>query len=183
MTEITPGTLLIAGPGLLDPNFRRSVVLICEHSAEGSLGLVINRPLRTPVSQVFPEVDEGDGVMHAGGPVDTNRVLALRRGGDVQETDQGVFESVRLVVALDDAIENVRGSARSLDDFRFFVGYAGWGAGQLEDELREGAWITGPANEGLVFSVPPQQIWGEALRNLGGDYSVLAEMPLDPNMN
>ena len=180
---IVPGTLLIAGPGLQDPNFRRSVVLICEHGVEGSLGLVLNRPLRTPVSQVFPEVEQEQSLMHAGGPVDTNRVMALRRGGLPHESDQEVFESVRLVVSLESALESVTGSREAMDDFRFFVGYSGWGAGQLEDELREGAWITAPADEGLIFSVPPGQVWREALRALGGDYSILAEMPLDPNMN
>ncbi|MEM7166324.1 MAG: YqgE/AlgH family protein [Planctomycetota bacterium] len=183
VSDIVPGTLLIAGPGLQDPNFRRSVILICEHSAEGSLGLVLNRPLRTPVSQVFPEVEHGDGLIHAGGPVDTNRVMALRRGGHIHETDQQVFESVRLVVSLDDAIAVVRETDGALDDFRFYVGYAGWGSGQLDDELREGAWITAPADERLVFSGSPGQVWREALRSLGGDYQILAEMPLDPNMN
>lgn len=183
--HVEPGTFLIAGPGLLDANFRRSVVLICDHNDQGALGLVINRPLRSPLSQVFPELLGLDrGFIYNGGPVETQRMMALRRGPQgAHELDQRIFDDVHLVVAVDDLIPSVRAHEEAAATFRFFVGYAGWGPGQLEGELKEGAWIVAPARPELVFETAPGRVWVETLRGLGGSYAVLAEIPLDPSLN
>lgn len=212
VTEVGAGTLLIAGPGLTDPNFQRSVVLLCDHNDEGSLGLVINRPLRTPLRDVFPEllgesaaaesllsdadllpdVDPGadtesdaalGGYIFAGGPVETNRVMAIRQSGTGHDSDHVLFDEASLVVAVDDLVSEMLASSSTGEGFRFFVGYAGWGKDQLAGELEEGAWITRPATNSIVFEIPPAKVWSEALRELGGEFKMLAEMPLDPELN
>lgn len=186
LPNVEPGSFLIAGPGLTDPNFQRSVVLLCDHGTTGSLGLVVNRPLNTPLAQIFPELaqDKEMGYVFNGGPVETQRVMALRQDdADDHETDQPVFDNVRLVVAVDSLVPGLRASGSPAEEYRFFVGYAGWGAGQLEAELEEGAWIVGPADPEVIFRTHPTKIWSSALRSLGGEYRLLAEMPLDPNLN
>lgn len=184
MSDVEPGTLLIAAPNLLDPNFRRTVVLICDHSPASTMGLVLNRPLDVPVSRIFPDLENvGDvGLVHCGGPVETQRMLVIGRS----ETTEGppeIFEDVSLVADLDDALQEIRDSPSRARDYRFFLGYAGWGAGQLDDELAEEAWIVRPATAPLLFSTPPGQVWSQSLREMGGLYALFAEMPLDPTMN
>lgn len=185
MKSLSAGSFLIAGPGLQDPNFRRSVVLLCDHNDEGSLGLIVNRPLRTALSEVFAELvgEEQLGNVYSGGPVETQRVMALRRRGQGHESDHEVVEELKLVIAVNELVDELAERSASAHDVRFFVGYSGWGRGQLASELEEGAWITRPATSKLVFDVPPGQIWSQALRELGGYYAVLAEMPLDPDLN
>ncbi|MGE3166340.1 MAG: YqgE/AlgH family protein [Planctomycetota bacterium] len=185
MKSVEAGSFLIAGPGLQDPNFCRAVVLLCDHNEDGSLGLIVNRPLRTRLAEVFPELSGESqlGYLHSGGPVETQRVMALRRSGQGHETDHNVVEQLKLVVAVDELVTELTLDSGSFHDVRFFVGYAGWGRGQLANELKEGAWITRPATSALVFDVPPAQIWSRALRELGGYYALLAEMPLDPDLN
>ena len=184
MTELEAGTLLIASPGLLDPNFRRCVVLICDHGPHSTMGLVLNRPLQMPVSRFFPEVENSAdaGFVHCGGPVETNRMLVIGRHGSSDAPPQ-IFQDVTLVGDIDDALRDIRETPSRAQDYRFFLGYAGWGEGQLDQELSEEAWIVRPATATLLFTTPPAQIWSQSLREMGGLYALFAEMPLDPTMN
>jgi putative transcriptional regulator len=179
--ESLRGHLLVAGPGLLDPNFRRTVVLVGEHGDEGAMGIVLNRPSGLEVEEAVPpliELEGVDDVVYVGGPVQPQAIVVL---GDFAEPEQAgvlVFGSIGFLpneVDPDDMGELTRA--------RVFAGYAGWGAGQLEGELEEGSWIVEPAAPEDVFTDTPEQLWSDVLRRKGGPFSVLALMPEDPRVN
>lgn len=179
--ESLRGHLVIAGPGLLDPNFWRTVVLVGEHTDEGALGVVLNRSSETTVDEALPELallaDEM-GTVHVGGPVQPSAVVVL---ADFAEADQAESLVVDSVGFLDAEIEpDALGELRRA---RVYVGYAGWGPGQLDAELEEGSWIVEPAQPDDVFTSDPEGLWSAVLRRKGGPFAFLAAMPPDPSRN
>jgi putative transcriptional regulator len=179
--ESLQGHLLIAGPGLLDPNFWRTVVLVGEHSDEGALGVVLNRSSETSVEDAVPELAvlaEGMGAVHVGGPVQPSAVVVLADFAEPDEAGALVLDSVGFLPS--DVEPEALGELRRA---RVYVGYAGWGPGQLDDELEEGSWIVEPAVPDDVFTDDPEGLWSTVLRRKGGPFSVLASMPPDPSRN
>jgi putative transcriptional regulator len=175
------GQLLIASPGLLDPNFRRTVVLVTEHNEEGAAGLVLNRPSPTEVSEVVPLleplVEDGEQVW-VGGPVQPNAVLVLGEFLDPDDAAVPLFGSLGFP-SLDEPDEVVPMTTRR----RVFAGYAGWGSGQLEDELSREDWIVEPALADDAFTDAPEELWRDVLRRKGGIYELVSRMPEDPSVN
>ena len=176
------GQLLIATPVLEDPNFRRTVVLVAEHGAEGAMGIVLNRPSEAPVSDAAPEleafVDDGAAV-HEGGPVQPTAVVVLAEFVEPGPETVLVIDAVGFLPAgadLDDLLAN---TIRA----RVFAGYAGWGPGQLEGEIDREDWILGDAVAAEVFTEAPGRLWSVALERKGGTYALLARMPEDPSLN
>jgi putative transcriptional regulator len=187
---ISTGRLLVATPQLVDPNFRRSVVLIVEHEEEGgTLGVVLNRPTEVPVDQVLPpwsELVTGPSVVFQGGPVALDSALALAH---VPGTDEplgwralnGSPAVARVgLVDLDVPPEIL---APEVIRFRVFAGYAGWGTGQLRSEIEEGAWYVLSAESGDVFAEDPDGLWPAVLRRQGGELAFVATFPEDPSLN
>lgn len=175
------GQLLVAGPGLLDPNFWRTVVLVGEHSEEGALGVVLNRASETTVEEAAPELArlaDGMGRIHVGGPVQPSAVVVLADFVEPPDDDALVVESVGFLPAEVDPDE-----LGELRRARVYVGYAGWGPGQLDGELDEGSWIVEPARADDVFTEEPEELWSTVLRRKGGPFGVLATMPPDPSRN
>ena len=183
--ELGKGIFLVASPSLRDPNFRQTVVLLCAHGAEGALGVVVNRPTAMSLSEALPQVPvlEGQGhVLFSGGPVQPNNVLILYRVEQEPDSSHHVFDGVYLGGDLG-AVERVLTAPPGRDRFRAYVGYSGWGPGQLEAEMKTGAWITRPADPILVFEKDPAMVWPDVLRSLGGMYEAYADMPTDPSLN
>lgn len=175
------GHLLIAGPGLVDPNFWRTVVLVGEHSEEGALGVVLNRTSETPVDEAMPELAalaDGLGHVHVGGPVQPSAIVVLADFAEPPDASALVVESVGFLPAEVDP--DALGPLRRA---RVYVGYAGWGPGQLDDELDEGSWIVERALADDVFTDAPDTLWSDVLRRKGGPFRVLAAMPPDPSSN
>jgi putative transcriptional regulator len=175
------GQLLIAGPGLLDPNFWRTVVLVGEHSDEGALGVVLNRASETTVDEAAPELAglaDDMGYVHVGGPVQPSAVVVLAEFAEPRDEETLVVESVGFLPAEIDPDE-----LGELRRARVYVGYAGWGPGQLDGELEEGSWIVEPAAADDVFTAEPDALWGSVLHRKGGTFRVLATMPPDPSRN
>jgi putative transcriptional regulator len=179
------GKLLIAEPMLGDPNFERSVVLMIEHVEDGALGVVLNRPTQLEVSAVL---DEWSGlaaeppVLYLGGPVEQHGVIALGRRSPSGEPPTGWVQVVGDVGTLD--LHRSPGEvAGELVGIRFFVGYSGWGPGQLEAELDQDAWMVVDAVVDDVFAPDPQTMWRSVLRRQGGKLSMLANFPPHPSMN
>ena len=175
------GQLLVASPGLFDPNFRRTVVLVTEHNEDGAAGLVLNRPTEAEVSEVVPQleslVDDGDRVF-MGGPVQTNGVLVLGEFLDPDDAAVPLFGSLGFP-SLEEPEEVVPLTTRR----RIFAGYAGWGSGQLEDELAREDWILEAAQNDDAFTEAPEELWADVLRRKGGIYELVARMPEDPSVN
>jgi len=174
-----------------DPNFRRTVVLIVEHEAEqGTLGVVLNRPTKIPVGQVlepWTELATDPSVVFTGGPVSPNSALALAH---VPGTDEPVgwhpldaaAPAVARVGLVDlDAPPGLLAAA--IVSLRVYAGYAGWGAGQLQAEIDEGAWYVVPAETSDPFSAEPGRLWPAVLRRQGGELAYVATYPDDPGLN
>jgi putative transcriptional regulator len=181
MTSVR-GQLLIAGPALLDPNFWRTVVLVVEHSDEGALGVVLNRPSETTVvdavSQLGELVDPDDPVF-IGGPVQPSSVIVLAEFEDPSDAALIAFDDVG-VLGTDPSMESLGTGVRRA---RAFVGHAGWGAGQLDGELERGDWIVETARREDAFAADPKELWATVLTRKGGSYALVARMPPDPSVN
>ena len=175
------GQLLIASPSLLDPNFRRAVVLVTEHTPDGAAGLVLNRPSPAAVAEVVPQleplVEYGEQVW-VGGPVQTNAVLVLGEFLDPDDAAVPLFGSLGFP-----SLDDPDGVAAATTRRRVFAGYAGWADGQLEEELGREDWILAPALADDAFTEEPEELWAAVLRRKGGVYELFARMPEDPSVN
>jgi len=162
--ESLQGHLLIASPHLGDPNFERTVVLLVHHSEEGTLGVVLNRPSGSTIRELWEDVDEepcdSDHPFHLGGPV-SGPVMAIHT--DSSRSELEVIPGLHFAAQRDHIDELVR---RNEDPFRIFVGHSGWGKGQLEDEMEEGAWLTLPATLDLVFA-DESEVWKMVAQRVG----------------
>jgi putative transcriptional regulator len=177
------GKLLLAGPTLKDPNFDRTVVLITEHTDEGAMGLVLNRPADAVVQDAVPDlawVADGDDPVYVGGPVAPTGVIVLAEWSD----------PAHAVVLVDEDLGFVPGDAEDTDALaaairraRVYAGHAGWGPGQLEEELAEEAWIVEAPLREELFSAEPEGLWAAVLRRKGREFALLSTMPPDPSMN
>ena len=176
------GQLLIAGPALLDPNFHRTVVLVCEHDENGAMGLVLNRPSPIPADQAIPELDDAlpDGdTLWVGGPVQTTSVVVLADFFNDDTPALRVRGDIGLVLP-DAELERVHTAVRRA---RAFLGYAGWGPEQLDSELERDDWIVADFVPEDAFTDDPDGLWARVLERKGGQYKLLATMPPDPSVN
>lgn len=179
------GKLLVAKPALADPNFARTVVFLLAHGDQGALGLVLNRPTVTPVGGPLPEWEDlasVPGVVFVGGPVSEGTICLARVKSEVSVPNAGYLplQGALGTVDLEGGPELV---APWIGNLRIFAGYAGWSAGQLEDELAEGAWWVFEAEEPDIFDPEPSTLWKRALRRQGGEFVLTAAYPSDPSLN
>jgi putative transcriptional regulator len=176
------GKLLIAEPMLGDPSFSRSVVLICEHGPEGTVGFSLNRPTEHTLGDLLPELYTPLLPVFQGGPVQLDTLHMLHRtplafGGT--EVADGIYWGGSYE-ALQEAV--LHNSYQPID-LRLFVGYSGWGAGQLEKELEEGSWLVANVTPELIFETDPELLWRRAIESLGDDFAYLINMPVNPQLN
>lgn len=180
------GQFLVATSDLLDPNFRRTVVLICQHGADGALGLILNRPSDDTVGEVLPVAGGSspllDDPVWQGGPVGTESVFILHDGdGGVERP---IVEDISFggdAALLQDLLEkdNLGETFRA----RMYVGYSGWGEGQLEFEVSTESWIVVPAMPQQIFCGQQTDLWREIMKGLGGSHAFAALAPDDPELN
>jgi putative transcriptional regulator len=179
--ESLKGHLLVAGPALVDPNFWRAVVLVGEHSEEGALGVILNRASEATVDEALPELAalaDDLGAVYVGGPVQPSAIVVLADYVEPEHAQSLVIDSVGFLPSEVDP-----DSLGELRRARVYAGYAGWGPGQLDDELEEGSWIVEPAIPEDVFTADPDTLWSDVLKRKGGPFGVLALMPPDPSLN
>jgi putative transcriptional regulator len=180
--EPAAGRLLVATPLLGDPHFNRTVVYLLEHDGGGTVGVVLNRPSHTPVGQVLPDWHDavsGPAVVFGGGPVQPDGALCL---GQCAPGSEGIREVVDGVSTVDPDgdVAVIAPNARRL---RVFAGHAGWAPGQLEDELREGAWWVLRGTPDDLFSEQPRAMWREVLRRQPPPLNLVSTFPADPSLN
>lgn len=168
---------LIAMPGLSDPLFANSITYICDHSPEGAMGLVVNRALDLHLSDVFEQMSLGYQEEHgrapilAGGPVNTQRGFVLHPTGGIWQSTIQITPEVSLTASRD--IIAAIAAGQGPQDALFVLGYSGWGAGQLERELKENSWLTVPADAEILFHTPLEQRWHAAALRLGIDMNLM----------
>lgn len=184
------GRLLVAAPLLQEDSFRRAVVFVVDDAEDGTLGVILNRPLGTAVGEVaeaWSTYASEPAVMFSGGPVGEDSGIALGTAHPGDEPPgwaplEGIDRNLHGLGVVDlDGPPEVFGGA--LDSFRLFVGYAGWSSGQLAEEIGEGAWHVVDALPGDLFTTVPERLWSRVLRRQGGDLALLSTYPDDPSLN
>jgi len=178
------GKVLISEPFLADPNFSRSVILITEHNAKGSFGFVLNQKTDLMANAILEELHLVNLAVYSGGPMDPQSFHCLHTFGHIQDAIY-VCENVYWGGDFKQIFEQIKHGLIDPINVKFFIGYSGWGPQQLDDELTENAWLLGDLKSQDIFdsSINDQDLWKLAIRNLGGQVSLLANSPLDPNLN
>ena len=177
------GRLLISEPFLPDPNFERTVVLLCEHNDEGSFGFVLNKPSILKVNEVMEELADVENIVFVGGPVQQDTLHFIHRNATLDNAVEivnrihwgGAFENLTLLLETNQL---------AAVDIRFFLGYSGWGPGQLDAELEQDSWIVCDyVTDQLLFDTSSDVMWRKALENMGGRFSMYSNYPVDPRLN
>ncbi len=182
--EPSLGKLLISEPFLMDPNFKRSVILISDFQEEGTVGFVLNHPSVLLLKDLIPEMPKADFPVYVGGPVATDTVHFIHRCyGKInhgQEISKGIywggnFEALKVLIN-DNSIDP--------DEIKFFIGYSGWAKDQLQSEIKENTWIvSNQYHPDVVFSSNEEEVWREVIINLGSKYAHVSNFPQDPSLN
>lgn len=178
------GQVLLAEPFLQDPNFKRSVVFLCEHQAQkGSFGLILNRPLQYRLGDAIQELIGFDVPLYFGGPMGLKETLHYLHGyGDLLEDSIQVTKDIYWGGNFNALKQYIHAGVISPHHIRFFTGYAGWGAGQLEEEMETESWFLTPAQGSFAFEAR-EHLWKEILEEMGGKYRMIANYPEDPRLN
>ncbi len=174
--NISSGKILISQPFMEDPQFRQSVIVMCEHNSDGSLGFVMNKPLNMKINELVQDFPEQEHDVYFGGPVSTDTIHYVHRLGDLLEDSLeickgvywgGDFNKLKFLISTDIV---------KAHDIRFFVGYSGWSQGQLQEELNGNSWFVGDMDPNYIFKLKSEEIWQDALKNKGNTYTVIAQM-------
>ncbi len=176
-TLIKSGRILIAEPFMLDIFFRRSVVLLCEHHEQSSLGFILNKSTEIRLNELLPDFPYFDAEVFYGGPVQTDRLNFLHNVGDVLEGSIPVARGVWWGGDFDELQFLVSQQMIRPNNIRFLIGYAGWSAGQLQEEMSCGSWISGEMDPNYLFNTPAADLWQLAMYNQGNTYTVIADLP------
>lgn len=182
--NIRPGRVLVANPELNDAYFRRSVVLITEHGDEGTLGFVLNKPLNTRLSEVVNNRDLRDSgiLLMLGGPVGFNSLHFIHTFSYLIPDSQAISTSLQWGGNFQAVVSLLSKGLIALDRIKFFVGYTGWGAKQLEEELEEKSWAITDLSESHIFS-QSERLWTDSVQQLGPRYAIWLNYPEFPEMN
>lgn len=183
MIDPGQGILLIADPFLKDPNFLRTVVFLCEHKEEGSFGFVLNRQYENTLDELIPELEAHKIPVYYGGPVQQDTIHFLHQYPDEIPGGVEVLKGVYWGGDFDRVVEMIKSGALDAGKIRFYIGYSGWSSGQLIDEMKEKTWLTVKATRKLIFHSNYEEIWKDSLKQLGGEYEMMINFPIDPQLN
>lgn len=176
------GNFIISAPFLNDL-FNRSVIYLAEHNDEGTVGFIINKPLKYKAGEIIDDFPEFDAPVYLGGPVQQEVVNFIHKAGDIIEGGVeigdgifwgGNFESMKILA---------ESGALNPEDFIFFLGYAGWSPGQLDGEMESDSWYITSLNSSSVFSEKTDNMWSTTLKDMGGEYKIISTFPEDPSVN
>lgn len=176
-TKVKAGSVLLSEPFLPDANFERTVILVAEHNKNGTVGFVLNKPSETLLGELLPDTQSQQPI-YIGGPVSNNTLHVLHN----VESVGGEFIVKNLFWGGD--IDELLETKKATPWMRFFAGYSGWMSGQLDTELKEGAWIVcDQVNLDVILNFDDQQMWRESVRGLGGRFKIYSNYPVDPRLN
>jgi len=174
------GKLLVSSPALIDPNFRKTVVLIAHHDDEGAMGLVLSRPSDVPAVEAVPLLGGMPGAtdpVFVGGPVQPEAFMVLAEFDDVALAAAPIIDGLGFMPA------DAEPEELSILRLRLFAGYTGWSGGQLEEELAEDSWIVVDAETDDAFADDPDELWRTVVHRKGGAFELMENMPYDPGLN
>ena len=180
------GKLLLSEPFSQDPNFKRTVVLLANHNEEGSVGFVLNRPMELKLEQIIDEFPNSELPIWDGGPVQRDSLFYIHTLGDAVPDSIPIFGNLFWNGNFETIKALIKGNKIAENEIRLFIGYSGWSAGQLENEIKQNAWLVAPATTDVVMNAgkdSDEKLWKEVLKSMGKDYSILANFPENPLWN
>src|SRR6218665_2157394 len=183
MIQPDSGILLIAEPFLKDPNFLRTVVLLCRHNTEeGSFGFIINKEYHQTLDELIPDLAGFEWPIYAGGPVQMDTLHYLHEYPELLPDSQQVCEGIYWGGDFELLKDLIKKGTIEPAKIKFFLGYSGWAQEQLDAEINEKSWLTIAASQQLVFDSPVEEIWRYSLKELGGKYALMIHFPTDPQL-
>lgn len=180
---VKKGNILISEPFLEDANFERTIILICENNDNGSFGFVLNKPTFLTLDSVLNGVKDFAEILYLGGPVSRDTLHFIYRNKAALEDSVEIMDNLYWGGNFDHLVEKINSRQVDPADFRFFLGYSGWGQGQLNEELEKNSWIVGSATCDDLFDTNPNELWRSVLKNMGGKYKMFSNYPIDPRLN
>jgi putative transcriptional regulator len=174
---IKSGQLLVAEPFMLDPYFRRTVVLLCEHHEEGSVGFILNKKTEMKINDLIQEFPDFDAEVFYGGPVQTDTLHYVHNLGDLLEESVPIADGVWWGGDFENLKFLISSKLVEPHNIRFFVGYAGWSGGQLEEEMEIGSWVTAYMHPNYLFKSKPDDLWSQVMYNKGNRFEIIADIP------
>ena len=179
------GSLLLSEPFMWDENFRRTVILVCRHhSIEGTSGVILNKPVQLNLEDLIENFPKGfDGKLYLGGPVGTDMIQMVHTMGHKITDSMKLAEGIWWGGNFDQLRKLIRQGEITSQHVRFYVGYSGWDARQLQDEIKDNSWIIAQAKHEYIFNDDPDGIWRKVMNDMGGLYQTMASYPEDPNLN
>lgn len=184
-SRLTPmaGRLLIAEPFMFDMYFRRTVVLLIDHSEEGSFGVVLNKPTFIKIKDVVDSFPDVDYPLYSGGPVDINNVYFLHRLSKIISDGSPVKDDVSWGGDKKEIIQILESNFFDDSQLRVFMGYSSWEPGQLDTELKQKAWVVADFNPEIVFNTEPTKLWHTIVESMGKEYAFWKNLPVNPGLN
>lgn len=191
MIDLTPsadqfiekGSLLLAEPFISDPFFKRTVILVCDHGKEGSFGFVLNNYVEVELSQLIEDFPDDKINVSIGGPVKSSNLFYLHTQGDLIPNSVAIMDGLYFGGDFDVLKDKVVSGEVALKEIRFFLGYSGWGIGQLDDELGEKSWFVTKVNASTIMHFNEKDMWRGIMRKLGKKGQLVANFPEDPELN
>lgn len=180
---IKAGEILIAKPFLQDGYFKRSVIYLCEHNKEGSLGFVINKSHGMLLRDIFPHLKNGNFPLYEGGPVSPNQLFYTHTLGLKLSDSQHIVDDVFWGGNFFELSQLIEKDEVSSDQIRFYIGYSGWNEEQLNDEIKNDMWFSEHVNYGALMNIPSQELWGEELIKINPGYKAFSDFSFDPSLN
>jgi len=182
--KLLPGNLLLSAPFLNDENFVRSVILLCEHEDQGSFGFVINKPSILNLGDLVKELNFLDCEVFVGGPVEQNTLHFIYSGPQVVPGSKVLAKDIWWGGDFSVLVQLLKSNQLDVTQVRFFIGYSGWGEGQLDSELSEETWVVySDITSFSVFENSSDQIWKQLMKGMGGEFEIQANYPIDPRLN
>jgi len=178
------GDLLISEPYLPDPNFERTVIFICEHDENGTIGFVLNKPASVGLAEVMDNLSEAENKLYVGGPVQQDTLHFIHRTGQLEDKAQLIKDGIYWGGDYEKLASLANRRQLPEDEIRFFIGYSGWSEGQLLNELKEKSWIVFKGDTAdMIFNTPVEQLWKRVLEEMGGKFKLISNYPIDPRLN
>lgn len=177
------GRLLLSEPFMGDYYFGRAVILLAEHNEEGSFGVIMNKPVTAKFNEVLKGFPDFDATMYLGGPVETDSLFYVHTLGEQLEGATEIVEGLYWGGDIEALKELILIKRVEPKDIRFFIGYSGWAANQLDSELKKNSWVITKASRQKLIAMEPITMWDELLINMGETYKLWTKFPIDPNMN
>jgi putative transcriptional regulator len=177
------GKILISEPFLIDPNFKRTIILLAEHGEDGSIGFVLNKPTEYKIHEIIEDFPSFDAVVYYGGPVQLNILQFIYKGKEIIDGSIEILPGLFWGGSFDLLKTLIEANSVSAEDFRFFIGYSGWTDGQIDEEMEMNSWIVAEAGVDDIFSHDPDNLWRDILKSMGKKFAILASFPENPSVN